>query len=161
MPYATVWTSRLRSGNSVWHHALHTPRNTPYVPLDRLPARFRAGRSGCRGALFLLHYGFLWPAVTLLLTPHVARRTLVAKPGPPPTPTVPPRSAFKLPVFGLFFFFLRRGGRGGGGGRGLVSLCWSCLLRFLASAHWLLDACRSRRQPVDSATAAAAAAVLG
>jgi hypothetical protein len=32
-----------------------------YVPLDldRLPARFRAGRSGCCGALFLLHYGFV------------------------------------------------------------------------------------------------------
>jgi hypothetical protein len=37
-----------------------------YVPLDRPPARFRAGRSGCRGALFLLHYGFVWPDVTLL-----------------------------------------------------------------------------------------------
>jgi hypothetical protein len=36
------------------------------LDLDRLPARFRAGRSGCRGALFLLHYGFTLPGRTLI-----------------------------------------------------------------------------------------------
>jgi hypothetical protein len=31
-----------------------------YVPLEWLPDRLRVGRSGCRGALFLLRYGFVW-----------------------------------------------------------------------------------------------------
>jgi hypothetical protein len=78
---AAVWTSRLRSGNFVWRHVLHS-----YGPLDRLPARFRADRSSCRGALFLLRYGF---ALLVLTQPQITTATTTLS-----TPTTaPPRAA--------------------------------------------------------------------
>jgi hypothetical protein len=85
-----VWTSRFGPEIRV------VPRAS-YGPVDRLPARFRAGRSGCRGALFLLHYAF-----TLLgRTPRTGPIPLAnyeLGPAAPRDPPPPPPLSFICPL---------------------------------------------------------------